>query len=168
MWLASVSRVLNSVLQMELFQTSCLAWTMGRSMVRNAILQIHICYKSISLVKKHVWDTPAGYGNLGEVVSRWSNLLTRSLGPPSNRTYAPCPNDNTASNVEPHEKFVMRRKRKKWTPLEEDTLVEGIKRFGEGNWKVIKLAYRDVFVDRTDVDIKDKWRNMNHWGRMKM
>ncbi|GAB2264228.1 hypothetical protein Droror1_Dr00026362 [Drosera rotundifolia] len=111
-----------------------------------------------------VQDTPAGCRNLGEVVSRWSNLLKRSLGPTSNRTYAPCPNDDTASNVEPHEKFVMRRKRKKWTPVEEDTLVEGIKRFGEGNWKVINLAYRDVFVDRTDVDLKDKWRNMNRWG----
>ncbi|KAL9256487.1 Single myb histone 3-like protein [Drosera capensis] len=113
-------------------------------------------------------DTPAECRNLGEVVSRWSNLLKRSLGPPSNRTYAPRPNDNKASNVEPHEKFAMRRKRKNWTLEEEDALVEGIKRFGEGNWKIINLAYRSILVDRTDVDLKDKWRNMNRWGRMKM
>ncbi|XP_051142556.1 uncharacterized protein LOC127259334 isoform X2 [Andrographis paniculata] len=53
-----------------------------------------------------------------------------------------------------------RRKARKWSPLEEDTLRTGVEKFGQGNWKFILMAYRDIFVGRTDVDLKDKWRNL--------
>ncbi|KAF2321208.1 hypothetical protein GH714_035512 [Hevea brasiliensis] len=33
-------------------------------------------------------------------------------------------------------------------------------RFGRGNWKAILDFKRDIFYDRTEVDLKDKWRNM--------
>ncbi|KAL7187363.1 hypothetical protein ACSBR1_037434 [Camellia fascicularis] len=33
-------------------------------------------------------------------------------------------------------------------------------RSGIGNWKLILNSYRDIFEERTEVDLKDKWRNM--------
>ncbi|CAL5440039.1 unnamed protein product [Camellia sinensis] len=32
--------------------------------------------------------------------------------------------------------------------------------FGIGNWKLILNSYRDIFEERIEVDLKDKWRNM--------
>lgn len=54
----------------------------------------------------------------------------------------------------------LRRKRKFWTNLEEDTLRAGVQKYGMGNWKLILNMYRDIFDERTEVDLKDKWRNM--------
>ncbi|CAH9074862.1 unnamed protein product [Cuscuta europaea] len=53
-----------------------------------------------------------------------------------------------------------RRKLKKWSSIEEDTLRTGVQKLGRGNWKLILQAYGDIFEDRTEVDLKDKWRNM--------
>ncbi|CAH9138555.1 unnamed protein product [Cuscuta epithymum] len=53
-----------------------------------------------------------------------------------------------------------RRKLKKWSSIEEDTLRTGVQKFGRGNWKLILQAYGDIFEERTEVDLKDKWRNM--------
>ncbi|OQU91491.1 hypothetical protein SORBI_3001G190000 [Sorghum bicolor] len=50
--------------------------------------------------------------------------------------------------------------RKKWSEIEEKTLLEGVKKYGKGNWKDIKLAYPDVFEERSTVDLKDKFRNL--------
>ncbi|VAH25735.1 unnamed protein product [Triticum turgidum subsp. durum] len=50
--------------------------------------------------------------------------------------------------------------RKKWTEIQERTLIEGVDKYGKGNWKDIKIAYPDVFQDRSTVDMKDKFRNM--------
>ncbi|KAA8543658.1 hypothetical protein F0562_021596 [Nyssa sinensis] len=53
-----------------------------------------------------------------------------------------------------------RRKIKKWSQLEEDTLRTAVQKYGKGNWKLILNSYRDIFEERTEVDLKDKWRNM--------
>ncbi|KAJ0628893.1 putative transcription factor MYB-HB-like family [Helianthus annuus] len=58
------------------------------------------------------------------------------------------------------EKLVRQRKKKRWSPLEEDTLRTGVQKYGKGNWKLILSMYRDIFEDRTEVDLKDKWRNL--------
>ncbi|KAJ7964316.1 Telomeric repeat-binding factor like [Quillaja saponaria] len=66
-------------------------------------------------------------------------------------------------NVSPLNKYEttrIRKRRKRWSSLEEDTLRNGVKKFGKGNWKVILNCYRDIFNERTEVDLKDKWRNM--------
>lgn len=55
--------------------------------------------------------------------------------------------------------------KKRWNSVEEDTLRNGVYKFGEGNWKQILMAYGDVFEGRTNVDLKDKWRNMIRSGR---
>ncbi|XAR54507.1 hypothetical protein NMG60_11029660 [Bertholletia excelsa] len=53
-----------------------------------------------------------------------------------------------------------RRKPKKWSLVEEDTLRAAVLKYGQGNWKFILNQHHDVFEERTDVDLKDKWRNM--------
>ncbi|CAD6205620.1 unnamed protein product [Miscanthus lutarioriparius] len=50
--------------------------------------------------------------------------------------------------------------RKKWSEIEEKTLLEGVEKYGKGNWKDIKLAYPDAFEERSTVDLKDKFRNL--------
>ncbi|GAB2277171.1 hypothetical protein Dimus_011878 [Dionaea muscipula] len=58
-----------------------------------------------------------------------------------------------------------RRQRKMWSPLEEDVLRQGVKKFGVGNWKLIYKAYSEIFTDRNEVDLKDKWRNLTRGAR---
>ncbi|GAB2287131.1 hypothetical protein Dimus_021517 [Dionaea muscipula] len=100
---------------------------------------------------------------LGSVVCRWDDLTDRSDGPSSTCPRLPSPisgNVSPLGNLATFEKFTRRRKRKMWSPLEEDTLRNGVKKFGVGNWKLIYNAYREIFKDRTDCDLKDKWRNL--------
>ncbi|KAL0817795.1 hypothetical protein Bca101_074239 [Brassica carinata] len=52
-----------------------------------------------------------------------------------------------------------RRIKKFWTPEEEAVLREGVKEYGK-SWKEIKNANPEVFAERTEVDLKDKWRNL--------
>ncbi|KAB8909401.1 hypothetical protein FH972_026800 [Carpinus fangiana] len=58
-------------------------------------------------------------------------------------------------------KFARRRQIKRWSSLEEDTLRTAVQKFGKGNWKLILNCHRDIFEERTEVDLKDKWRNMS-------
>ncbi|KAK7387299.1 hypothetical protein VNO78_27999 [Psophocarpus tetragonolobus] len=53
-----------------------------------------------------------------------------------------------------------RRRKRKWSSLEEETLRTGVKMFGEGNWATIRSFYSNIFENRSGVDLKDKWRNM--------
>ncbi|KAG2669827.1 hypothetical protein I3760_14G052500 [Carya illinoinensis] len=59
-----------------------------------------------------------------------------------------------------NENFPKRRKIKRWSLLEEDTLRTGVQKYGKGNWKLVLNCYREIFEERTVVDLKDKWRNM--------
>lgn len=59
-----------------------------------------------------------------------------------------------------NKKLPQTRKKMRWTPIEEDTLRTGVLKYGKGNWKLILNAYRTIFVERTEVDLKDKWRNL--------
>ncbi|CAA7404358.1 unnamed protein product [Spirodela intermedia] len=61
-------------------------------------------------------------------------------------------------------KFVRRRKIKRWTPEEENALREAVQKYGTGRWKFILQCYPEIFEDRTEVDLKDKWRNMSSNG----
>ncbi|KAK9287626.1 hypothetical protein L1049_016063 [Liquidambar formosana] len=73
----------------------------------------------------------------------------------SNRLHLPSPKRKAISPLKKFEtkKFARRRKMKKWSVLEEDTLRTGVKRHGKGNWKVILNSYRDIFEERTEVSI---------------
>ena len=47
-----------------------------------------------------------------------------------------------------------------WMPYEEDALYKAVLRCGVGNWAdVVRVA---KFVDRTNVQVKDKWRTMTN------
>uniref|UniRef100_UPI0037E7707E telomeric repeat binding factor a n=1 Tax=Semicossyphus pulcher TaxID=241346 RepID=UPI0037E7707E len=50
------------------------------------------------------------------------------------------------------------QRRKKWSETETQMLREGVEKFGEGNWSKIKAYYS--FKDRTNVQLKDRWRTM--------
>ncbi|XP_057772559.1 uncharacterized protein LOC130992093 isoform X2 [Salvia miltiorrhiza] len=54
-----------------------------------------------------------------------------------------------------------RRRGRRWSLQEEEALRNGVTRFGKGYWKLILDNNRDVFEGRTEVDLKDKWRNMS-------
>uniref|UniRef100_A0A7N0VFA6 MYB transcription factor n=1 Tax=Kalanchoe fedtschenkoi TaxID=63787 RepID=A0A7N0VFA6_KALFE len=50
----------------------------------------------------------------------------------------------------------------KWTAEEEEALLSGIARHGAGKWKNILTdpEFAPVFSKRTNIDLKDKWRNL--------
>uniref|UniRef100_A0A674K1N7 Telomeric repeat-binding factor n=1 Tax=Terrapene triunguis TaxID=2587831 RepID=A0A674K1N7_9SAUR len=50
----------------------------------------------------------------------------------------------------------------KWTVQESEWIREGVKKFGEGNWKIICKKF--PFENRTSVMIKDRWRTMKKLG----
>ncbi|XP_022986836.1 telomeric repeat-binding factor 2-like isoform X2 [Cucurbita maxima] len=86
-------------------------------------------------------------------------------GSPASRLHLHSPKRKAVSPLKKYEetKAVGRRRCKKWSLLEEDTLRTAVQRFGKGNWKLILNSYRDIFDERTEVDLKDKWRNMTRY-----
>ncbi len=46
-----------------------------------------------------------------------------------------------------------------WTEEEVEFLKEGVVRFGIGNWKTIRQTY-PFNSRRTNLDLRDKWRNL--------
>ena len=55
------------------------------------------------------------------------------------------------------------KKRIPWSKKDELTLREGVRRHGIGCWRKI-LSSCKFEVERSNVDIKDKWRNMSKEG----
>uniref|UniRef100_A0A8D0L484 Telomeric repeat-binding factor n=1 Tax=Sphenodon punctatus TaxID=8508 RepID=A0A8D0L484_SPHPU len=53
-------------------------------------------------------------------------------------------------------------KKQRWTHQETEWIRKGVKKFGEGNWKVISRKF--PFGNRTSVMIKDRWRTMKKLG----
>ena len=49
--------------------------------------------------------------------------------------------------------------RRPWDPEEVANLIKGVKQFGTGNWIKIRKQYH--FNNRSNVDLKDKWRNLS-------
>lgn len=59
--------------------------------------------------------------------------------------------------------LLKRRPKRAWSFEEENALWIGVKKYGKGNWKLILTMYPDIFVGRSVVDLKDKWRNMSRY-----
>lgn len=80
---------------------------------------------------------------------------------PSNKLHSPRVKRREISlQSEDNKVFIKRRKKRKWSSLEEETLRKAVERHGLGNWKFIKSCHPEIFKGRTEVDLKDKWRNM--------
>ncbi|XP_076911011.1 uncharacterized protein LOC143568846 isoform X1 [Bidens hawaiensis] len=94
--------------------------------------------------------------------TEWSDSIDSSDEESPTRPHLPSPQRKKVSplSVYKMEKLVRQRKKKRWTCLEEDTLRTGVQKYGRGHWKLILSMYRDIFEDRTEVDLKDKWRNL--------
>ncbi len=52
------------------------------------------------------------------------------------------------------------RKRRPWTDGEIVALQVGVQKFGKGCWADIKQEYAETLRNRTTVQLKDKWRNI--------
>jgi len=57
-----------------------------------------------------------------------------------------------------------RRQMKKWSEEEVETLKREVQKYGKGRWKMILLKNKEVLQGRTEVDIKDKWRNLEKYS----
>ncbi|KAK9542565.1 hypothetical protein VZT92_000415 [Zoarces viviparus] len=86
------------------------------------------------------------YNTAKESKETWSD---EEAGP-SSRMNPREDNESTISNPG--------HRKRKWSESETNKLKEGVQRFGDGNWTKIK-AYYD-FKDRTNVNLKDRWRTL--------
>lgn len=57
-----------------------------------------------------------------------------------------------------------RRAKKKWSEEEVEVLKREVEKYGKGHWKMILLQNKEVLQGRTEVDIKDKWRNLEKYS----
>ncbi|KAD3641849.1 hypothetical protein E3N88_31073 [Mikania micrantha] len=57
----------------------------------------------------------------------------------------------------------MARPKQKWTSEEEEALSTGVEKYGLGRWKTILSdpQFASSLVNRSNVDLKDKWRNLS-------
>ena len=62
----------------------------------------------------------------------------------------------------------LRRPKITWREQEINALKNGVKKHGKGKWALIHAQYHDVFkiLGRTQVDLKDKWRNLEKSGQV--
>ncbi|KAM7276315.1 hypothetical protein ACFE04_018181 [Oxalis oulophora] len=88
----------------------------------------------------------------------------------SDKAHFPIPKRQVVSPAKKYnpENVGARKKKKQWSPEEEETLRKGVKKFGKGNWTLILNAYAVEFEGRTAIDLKDKWRNMIRMGSHKI
>ncbi|KAK7351916.1 hypothetical protein VNO77_11687 [Canavalia gladiata] len=113
-------------------------------------------------------SVPENDNHRPSMMEKNSTACTYEGGPSNNadRFHLPSPKRTRTSPLKKYEpaKITKRRKPKKWSLLEEETLRTNVDKFGKGNWKLILYSHRDIFEERTEVDLKDKWRNMVRYG----
>lgn len=69
------------------------------------------------------------------------------------------PGPSTAPTAQAARKeFKVRRTRRRWTQAETDDLLAGVKKHGFGKWKQILNDPAYTFVERTSIDLKDRFR----------
>ncbi|KAK9908975.1 hypothetical protein WJX75_005488 [Coccomyxa subellipsoidea] len=57
-----------------------------------------------------------------------------------------------------------RRRNGRWAEHETNTLIELVRQWGKGKWKKILEEGAAAFNNRSQVDLKDKWRNLERQG----
>ncbi|CAN8240505.1 unnamed protein product [Cochlearia groenlandica] len=96
----------------------------------------------------HRAETPQGQDDT-DSGGTWSGRVRPRLSTPSQLNVSPL--NKRSCNI--------RRVKKFWSLEQVEALREGVKEYGK-SWKDIKNANPDVFRERTEVDLKDKWRNL--------
>lgn len=81
-------------------------------------------------------------------------LVSSDSDEPDNRSFRPKLKTN-------------RREAKKWTEKETVYLAVGIELYGKGQWAIILDKLNKHFNDRTSVNLKDKWRNIERYNQAK-
>ncbi|XP_057431037.1 kinesin-like protein KIN-6 isoform X2 [Lotus japonicus] len=80
------------------------------------------------------------------------------------------PEHNEASKVDTATSdpvLQLRRPTKKWSEVEVATFLSAVEKFGPGQWKLIENFHKSTFKDRTNKDLKDKWRNLTKCRKKK-
>lgn len=86
--------------------------------------------------------------NSGDSSDALPSLVSSSTTKPTDRSHtAQCSKDSKA-----------RRVRRKWSDQETDHLLGGVKKYGIGKWKQILDDPNFTFIDRSSVDLKDRYR----------
>ncbi|KAF3832446.1 hypothetical protein F7725_026111 [Dissostichus mawsoni] len=99
----------------------------------------------------------------GPAHSKWKVLYTNAKESrdtwSDEETYFSAKKNTGSKNQSVNETLSSHRKTK-WTEDETQRLIDGVKRFGEGNWSKIKSHFS--FRERTNVNLKDRWRTMKN------
>ncbi|KAL2346067.1 hypothetical protein Fmac_000067 [Flemingia macrophylla] len=99
-------------------------------------------------------------------IYEWDDSIDGGTSNHERRFHLPSPKVRKISPLKKYESrnITKRRKAKKWSQLEVETLKTAVDKFGRGNWKIILNSYKEIFEERTEVDLKDKWRNLTRYG----
>ena len=93
----------------------------------------------------------------GQVAQITSHPVTQDGENALERKSARCKSD---SKSESKSKSTSKSKCK-WTDKEVEALEAGVAEYGSGRWRQIQLIYGARMNNRSNVDMKDKWRNLN-------
>uniref|UniRef100_M4BRG2 Myb-like domain-containing protein n=1 Tax=Hyaloperonospora arabidopsidis (strain Emoy2) TaxID=559515 RepID=M4BRG2_HYAAE len=76
--------------------------------------------------------------------------------------------EDAAISSEATDRSTGRRKRVRWSTEEEEALIEGYRLYHKFSnvWMLIKTKFPDVLRNRSNVDLKDKFRNLRRYNRI--
>ncbi|KAH1236076.1 hypothetical protein GmHk_08G021370 [Glycine max] len=102
-------------------------------------------------------------------ISEWNDSIDGLEGGTSDhaiRCHLPSPKGTKVSPLTKYKptKITRSRKTKRWSQLEEETRKTAVDKFGRGKWKLMLDSNKDIFKERTEVDLNDKWRSMTRYG----
>ncbi|KAM8762767.1 telomeric repeat binding factor a [Acanthopagrus schlegelii] len=105
-------------------------------------------------------STPQKDSAKGPSTSKWKTLFNNAKESKETWDEDDClfiSEKNSGSHNESNISNSGHRKRR-WTESETQQLKEGVRKFGEGNWSKIKSYY--TFENRTNINLKDRWRTL--------
>jgi hypothetical protein len=91
-------------------------------------------------------------------VIEWSSESEGDVAPPAKRARSSSAGRRSLSDMPRGVKKP--KKRRPFTDEEKEAIRAGVQRFGEGRWALIRLNSDGILLSRTNVNIKDCYRNM--------
>jgi hypothetical protein len=132
-----------------------------------------VCPSSFESVNESVEDIDTAHSSPGKIkiskLSRKRRLKSRlideirSRSPPRESEIMKPEGilwDDSASDMDTLSISGSSTKRVKWSAEESSSLVEGVKRYGMGQWALIQADSRLKLGHKTNVQLKDRWRNL--------